>query len=58
MSNEEARSSLRSLRAENSRTDQVFGQVKKFGNRFDAALAEIFFGNSQLKELTQKYGVF
>jgi len=52
------REHLKRLRAEDSREDLVFQRVQEFGQRFEDALRRIFFENSYLKPLTQKYGVF
>jgi predicted nucleotidyltransferase len=54
----EKRARLKSLRAEASRTDPIFSEVRAFSGRFSEALDEMFFSNGQLGPLTRKYGVF
>jgi len=54
----EKRKHLKTLTAQNSREDVVFGQVRDFSDRFAGAVDQIFFKNANLKLLTQKYGVF
>ncbi len=54
----EKRARLKSLRADASRTDPVFNEVRNFSGRFSEALNEIFFSNRHLEPLTRKYGVF
>jgi hypothetical protein len=54
----EKRTRLKNLRAENSRTDSVFGELQNFSSRFSDALNEIFFSDLKLGPLTRKYAVF
>ena len=52
------RKRLNQLRAEESRTDSVFREVRKISDKFAEALRRIFFESPNLSRLTQKYGVF
>jgi hypothetical protein len=52
------RERLKALRAENSRTDAAFSEIRNISDRFSEALDEIFFNNQQLGPLTREYGVF
>lgn len=52
------REHLKKLRAEASRQDEVFGEVRGCSERFSKALKLIFFEHPRVKILTQKYGVF
>ena len=58
MSDREKRQRLKDLRARESRTDSVFGEVTAASDRFAGALHDIFFKNDALSPLTEKYGVF
>jgi hypothetical protein len=58
MSDSDKRKHLKTLRAEQSRTDQVFQQVRAFSNKFQDALNQIFFEHELLALQTRKYGVF
>jgi predicted nucleotidyltransferase len=52
------REQLQSLRAENSRNDEVFLRIKKISSIFEEALSHVFFENPKIGPLTRKYGVF
>jgi hypothetical protein len=54
----ELREHLKSLRAENSRSDKTFGRIRKISSVFEEALDQVFFKNPEIAPLTQKYGVF
>jgi predicted nucleotidyltransferase len=58
LDDEKARKNLEALRAEDSRTDPTFMQVKDMSHTFEKSLDHIFFENEHLKPLTRKYGVF
>ncbi|MBZ5667755.1 MAG: nucleotidyltransferase domain-containing protein [Acidobacteriia bacterium] len=58
MNDREKREHLKKLRAEASRKDPVFGQIRDCSERFSEALRLIFFEHPKLSVLTQKYGVF
>jgi len=55
---EESRKALKALRASDSRTDKTFRHVREISKIFENALDQIFFKNSRIAPLTQKYGVF
>ena len=58
MSDRTKREHLKSLRAEESRSDQLFGEVRALSERFQEALNRIFFESPALADQTRKYGVF
>src|SRR5436309_4748347 len=58
LDDERSRESLKNLRSEKSRTDEVFQKVRQFGGGFERALNDIFFENPSIAPLTRKYGVF
>lgn len=53
-----SRDSLGTLRSTDSRTDEVFQKVRKFGEAFEHAIDQIFFENASIAPLTRKYGLF
>jgi hypothetical protein len=58
MADREKREHLKKLRAEVSRKDKVFGEVRDCSERFSEAVRLIFFEHAKLSSFTQKYGVF
>jgi hypothetical protein len=54
----DARKHLDDLRAEDSATDRVFKDVRSMSRDFQDSLNGIFFKNSLISPLTEKYGVF
>ena len=52
------RKALEELRANDSRTDPTFREIRKISARFEKTLDAIFFENESLAPLTRKYGVF
>ena len=54
----DTRTHLENLRAEDSATDDVFEQVGLMSRDFQNSLNGIFFRNSVISHLTEKYGVF
>lgn len=58
MADPEKREHLKKLKADASRDDRVFEQVRDYSERFSEALNVIFFQHPKLSPLTQKYGVF
>ncbi len=58
MADTEKREHLKKLKADASRDDKVFEQVRECSERFSEALKVIFFQHPKLSVLTQKYGVF
>lgn len=58
MADPEKREHLMKLKADASRDDKVFEQVRECSERFSEALKVIFFQHPRLSVLTQKYGVF
>ena len=58
MADPEKREHLKKLKADASRDDRVFGQIRDCSERFSEALKVIFFQHPKLCVLTQKYGVF
>lgn len=58
LNDDESREALKNLRANDSRSDPTFGQIRKISAAFEHALDHIFFENKQIAPLTRKYGVF
>lgn len=58
MDDKELREHLKSLRAENSRNDEIFERIRKVSSTFERALDQVFFENPKFGPLTRKYGVF
>jgi predicted nucleotidyltransferase len=58
LNDEASRNALKNLRSEDSRTDEVFQKVRRFGTAFEQAIDHIFFENKHIAPLTRKYGVF
>lgn len=58
MADREKRQRLKDLRAEQSRTDPVFLEIREASDQFAGALHQIFFNNKVFSSLTEKYGVF
>jgi len=58
MSDKDARSQLKTMSARESRTNPIFGEVRRISKNFEAGLHSFFFKNQRLKPLTEKYGVF
>ena len=52
------RDALDSLRAEDSRSAELFARVRLMSDRFKRALDNIFFVNNSIEPLTREYGVF
>lgn len=58
LNDESSRSALDRLRAEDSRNDEVFKEVRRISLVFENALDGVFFKNATIAPLTRKYGVF
>lgn len=58
LDNASEREVLERLRAEDSRTDGLFGRIRSMSATFEHALDNIFFENESIAPLTRKYGVF
>lgn len=58
MSDKEIREHLKTLKADESRKDEIFSRIWAISRDFEDALHNIFFRNEFLTPLTEKYGVF
>jgi predicted nucleotidyltransferase len=58
LNQEKVREALKNIRAQDSRTDSTFRQIRKVSGAFEHALNNIFFENELIAPLTKKYGVF
>jgi predicted nucleotidyltransferase len=58
MSDKHARTDLKNMRAQDSRSNSTFTRVREISTQFEVGLNSIFFESQQLKTLTEKYGVF
>lgn len=58
VSDANARTELKRMKASESRSNPVFAHLRKVSTQFESGLNNIFFGNQQLRVLTEKYGVF
>jgi len=58
MSDKGQREHLKTLKAEQSRSDELFQQVRRYSQDFEDALRQVFFENQFLADVIKKYGVF
>lgn len=56
----EKRKGLEQLKAEHSKQDPVFKEIRQLSDTFQDALTSLFFDSTEpkLRELTRKYGLF
>lgn len=58
MSDKSARDELQQMSPQDSRSNPVFTGIRQISRKFELGLNKLFFHNADVKQLTEKYGVF